>query len=210
MPTVARYRIACVATVILLGLGGTASGDDIEACRANHACATAHGYEVLKSGTPKGGAYGCGIRYFVTDPETRRELVVSLISGEGTILPYAIFELHFREISADGDHTTSSTPSRGWVYEADRTMATEGWVNAIRNRALVLRTDILPEERAKISKLAELVATSAHIIVVESTRGTFTHYFVVPGTSERRVAAEFLECVDDIHRNVLKLPPGLH
>ncbi len=135
--------------------------------------------------------------------------MLSLISGEGSVLPYVIFEIYLR-LPVSGGNTRFEQMQRGAVFTPQYESLTKGWDVSFKQGLLKLRTDLLPETRDLLPQLTEAITAGAHLVALELREGVHMYYFVTAGITERRIAAEFLECVDDIHRNVLKLPPGLN
>ena len=203
-------RFAGLFALVLTPAATTyARADTTETCRAGHICVAASGYENMRAGKPDGGSYGCGFRYGARDVKTGRTLYVALVGGEGDILPYLIVEMHIRELIPDSEKTRLLTPRAGWVYTADQKILTKDWNLTVRDQMQISRTDILPESRDTISRMAELLGALPHTILVEITEGTYIRYFVAPHPDGRRAAAEFVACVDEIHQSVKSVTPEL-
>ena len=183
--------------------------DTTETCRAGHICVAASGYENMRAGRPDGGSYGCGFRYGARDVKTGRTLFVGLVGGEGDILPYLIVEMHMREPIQGSEKTKVLTPRAGWIYTADQKILTKDWNLTVRDQMQISRTDILPENRDTISRMAELLGALPHTIFVEITEGTYVRYFIAPQPDGRRAAAEFVACVEEIHQSVKSVTPEL-
>jgi hypothetical protein len=201
-------RLAFAAIVLCLLRPELAHADSLETCRAGHICVSLKDYENRQSGNADGGAYGCAIRYRGRGEGQDRELFVTLIAGEGTVLPYLIFEIYLRGAEKDGKAGDVLAPRRGWVSGANNTILTRGWETAVRNGVLTIRSDVLPEDRSQISQFAALVTSDNHLFVLEIAAGTYSQYFIAPAGEQRQVAETFIDCVSKTHANVRSMVPA--
>lgn len=191
---------AIAAVAFATGLAETAAR--AEGCGRNAVCTVARNHEFIESRDVQGRLAACAVVFYAQDIDRRRFLSVTLMGGEGPVLPY----LRYFVVAADveGDAEPRRLPLAAIrIVDGEREFDSKSWLSFATPDGLAhARTDVLPEDRAAIGRAGKR-STSGHYGIAATYADGTVRFFGVAHMRERNdVADKFADCMETLRRDV--------
>lgn len=186
--TRARRPIAAAIAAVAFATGLADAAARAEGCGRNAVCTVARNHEFVESRDAKGLA-ACAIVFHAQDIDRRRFLSVTLMGGEGPVLPYLRYFVMAADVEGDAEPRRLPLASIR-IVDGERNFDSKDWLAFATPDGLAhLRTDVLPEHRAEIVRAAAR-STSGHYGIAATYADGTVWLFGVAHMRERRDVAE--------------------
>lgn len=199
--TRARRPIAAAVGAATVAVGLNLADARAEGCGRNAVCTVARNHEFVESRDAKGLA-ACAIVFHAQDIDRRRFLSVTLMGGEGPVLPYLRYFVMAADVEGDADPRRVPLASIR-IVDGEREFDSKGWLAFATPDGLAhLRTDVLPEHRAEIARAAARSTSGHYGIAATYADGTVRFFGVAHMRARPDVAEKFAACMETLRRDV--------
>lgn len=187
-----------VATPLLLAACAQPAAE--KGC-GDHICTSTEGHKLVEY-RKDGELIDCRIEHVARAIDAPYAFVVVAASGEGTILPYMRIVVRGVHITpADRPNEILALRSARLIG-TDSKFSTKDWQAHVRDGAVWLRTDVLPEDRSPLALLAAIGTSESYAMLIETADGRKMPVGVAQLRPTGDIAKRFLACTEELRKAV--------
>ncbi len=195
-------RIAPAALVVAMPflLAACAQPAEERGC-GDHICTSTEGHKLVEY-RKDGELIDCRIEHIARALDAPYGFVVVAAAGEGTILPYMRIVVRGVHVTPVGQPNEILALRSVRLRGAESKFDTRDWQSHVRDGAVWLRTDVLPEDRSPLATLAAIATSETYAMHVETGDGRKVPVGVAQLRPTGDIAKRFLACTEELRKAV--------
>jgi hypothetical protein len=198
----ASIPIAAALSVATFATGLAPAAARAEGCGKSSACTIAedHGFRAARDSG--GRVTACAITLHARDIDGDQVLTVTLVGGEGAVLPYMRYMAFVTRLTA-ADEVKRLPLAAIRILAPDLSFDTEKWHGfAGADGVAHVRADILHEDRAEFGRAAARATRGLHALWATFADGTRRLFGITTLGERNDVAEKFAACMETLRRDV--------
>ena len=195
-----RKSLLAAAAACALSLSASAQPAANKGC-GDHICTKTEGHKLVEN-RKNGELIDCRIEHIARALDAPYAFVFIAIASEGEILPYMRIALRGVRITP-GDAPNEKLPLRSaWIVAGDSDFNTVDWDASTHDGTVLLRTDVMPEDRSPVARLAAVATTETYAALIHTADGQELRVGFVQLRPTGDIAKRFLACTEELRRSV--------
>jgi len=195
-----RTILLAAAIASALSMPAIAQPETRDGC-GDHVCTTTEGHKFVEN-RKNGELVECRIEHRARAIEAPYAFVFIAIAGEGEILPYMRIALRGVRITPGDTPNGKLLLRSAWIVAGDSDFDTVDWDASTHDGAILLRTDVMPEDRSPVARLAAVATTETYAALFHTAAGQELRVGFVQLRPTGDIAKRFLACTEELRRIV--------
>jgi hypothetical protein len=167
----------------------------------DHICTSTEGHKLVEY-RKDGELIDCRIEHIAYPISAPFGFIIVAAAGEGTILPYMRIVVRGVRITPSDRPNEMLGLRSVRIVGAEKKFNTRDWQTHVRDGAVWLRTDVLPEDRSPLAALAAIGTSESYAMRVETADGQELLVGVAQLRPTGDIARRFLACTEELRRSV--------
>ncbi len=195
-----RIVLLALAVATTLGVSSDAVTAEEKDC-GDHVCTTTEGHKLVEN-RKNGELIDCRIEHFARAIDVPYGFIFVASASEGTILPFMRIVIRGVHITPVGQPNELLRLRSVRIVAPEPDFNTKDWQAQVRDGAVWLRSDVLPEARSPIAALAAIGTDKGYAMRVETESGREMLVGVVQLRPTGDIAQRFLACTEELRKAV--------